>query len=97
MANDLQSSPTAGYRQANAFAALVIDEGFGLDRQLLQHVGHRCRSDIEASGEFRSADPASFIAAQREDGLQVIVDRLGISFPMFVSLHRLLACFQRLY
>ena len=77
VADDFERAFAAGGGEADAAAALVLDERAVLDGELLQHVGDGGRGDAEARGELGAADAALLAAAERIDGLEVVVNGLA--------------------
>jgi len=84
--DDLQRALTARGGETDAAAALVLDERTALGGELLQHVGDGGGGDVEARSELRTADAALLTAAERVDGLEVVVDRLA-GAALGVGLH----------
>lgn len=89
MTNDFQGALSACRRKFYPASPFVLQQGFGRCRQLLEHVGHGGRCNLQPRGQLRTADASLLVAAQAVDRLEVIVDGFTAFAPCCLrrSLH----------
>lgn len=74
MPDDLQSPPSTRKRQLHTTPPLIVQEGPAFGSKRLQHIGDRSRRQLQPLREFRTADAALLLTAQRVNGFEVVVD-----------------------
>jgi hypothetical protein len=78
VAENLEGAFAAGRGETHAPVQLVVNGRVGDGGKLLQHVGDGGGSDAEVVGEALAGNALVGGTGESEDGLEVVVDRLGI-------------------
>ena len=80
MADDFEGALASCAGEADAAVALVIDERALGGGEFLNHVGDGGHGDVQAVGQFLAADTPGSAVSEGKDGLEVIIDGLGVGF-----------------